>query len=714
MAPKTHDINLLFHPKKKKAPPLVKKESSESTSTPPADRKPRPAGATRPSPKPKLEPDEDVKPSPLPEGDYQEFKLMSTDRKGWRYDIMKFDTRKAVDINGWEKPVKLNRKELKREGSGVETPPQAVGPMLGLDGKPVIGADGRLVMVDADGRPILAQNGMMTPSQMAAKAKEEKNAKKKKFQKKTKQVFPVADEVRQMRKEERYPWVFEDGRQSEVWVGMMEEAAKSTTHALFMPASGEVFKFVPCHRWYKFQKKPTHIIPTLEEAEKLMAQMQKNKDPERWLLHKRNGQGPSAATSAIFKAEFEGRTVAGGSSLVYASHQSLGPGGRRLKTVDSGMRGLFDEDDEEGVDTKRKREKEFGGEGDMDEMEYESDFADDDDKMEPEGMNDDEAKELEACNFHERLKREYKSANKARDDGAVDDEDEEDDNDHLTNAGKAVKKLVQKREQGGVSDSDEEKNPYVSEGEEEDDDEPPPPPTPPTQPEEPPATTVPPTPPKPANRAFQGGGKGTSSKPGSRSASPAPAAAPNLGGIGHSVVAKRATSPKAPKLKTNGASGSRATSPLAPSRASSPPAPSTPSGTPSSRATSPHAGSASVHRPSAKRKATDDASTSNAPSPAPSGAQQPKMKKRKAVPSGVPTAPPGELRDEMVIEWLRNTPNASTRDCIQYFQPCLTDDEKKARFTALVKEVAVLKGGVLTLKASYRDGSVGAASPSPA
>lgn len=59
------------------------------------------------------------------------------------------------------------------------------------------------------------------------------------------------------------------------------------------------------------------------------------------------------------------------------------------------MRGLFEQDDEEGVDTKRKREKEYGGEGDMDEMEYEDDFADDEEKMEPEGMDDDEAKELE-------------------------------------------------------------------------------------------------------------------------------------------------------------------------------------------------------------------------------------------------------------------------------------------------------------------------------
>lgn len=56
----------------------------------------------------------------------------------------------------------------------------------------------------------------------------------------------------------------------------------------------------------------------------------------------------------------------------------------------------------------------------------------------------------------------------------------------------------------------------------------------------------------------------------------------------------------------------------------------------------------------------------------------------------------------MVIEWLKNTPNATTRDCIQYFQPYLTDEAKKSKFTALIKEVAQLKGGVVVLRSAYR------------
>jgi len=93
----------------------------------------------------------------------------------------------------------------------------------------------------------------------------------------------------------------------------------------------------------------------------------------------------------MFKAEAEGRTVSGPSSMVLTSSQSLGPGGRKLKTVDSGVNQLFDEG-EDGEGGGRRRE--LGGDGDMDEQVYEEDFADDEEPMEIE-EKDDEAKEIE-------------------------------------------------------------------------------------------------------------------------------------------------------------------------------------------------------------------------------------------------------------------------------------------------------------------------------
>ena len=240
MAPRPSP-SLLFHPKKPAKQEVVQRAS------PPVRPKPT---------KLKEDEDEELK---LPEGPYQEFRLLSSALNGWKYDVMKFDSRRSVDIFRWSRPIKLNRKDLRREEAS-NVIPEAVAPMLGPDGKPVIGSDGRMVMVDSEGRPIQnTTNGGAGSSQDKGKAKD-----KKRFTKKTRQVYFVPEEVRQLRREERYPWVMEDSSpsQNEVWIGQMEDASKSETHAFFMPAANDVFKFVPAHRWYKFQKRLKHDLPT--------------------------------------------------------------------------------------------------------------------------------------------------------------------------------------------------------------------------------------------------------------------------------------------------------------------------------------------------------------------------------------------------------------------------------------------------------------------
>ncbi|KAJ7095386.1 transcription initiation factor [Mycena belliarum] len=651
MGPKPN-LATLFHPKKgaKKDTPISSPKKSSAV------------------PRPKPVPKDDEEELKLPDTPFQEFKVMSSALNGWKYDVMKFDARKPVDLTTWRAPIKLNRKEMRRDDPSAGQ--VAVGPMLGLDGKPVVGPDGKFVMVDAEGRPIQADSGK------DAKGKGPAVNGKKKFQKKTRQVYVVPEEVRQLRREERYPWVMEDATQAETWVGQLEDISKSGTHAFFMPAANDIFKFVPAHRWYKFQKKVKHDLPTdTVTMESAYTQSQKL-DPQQW-LYSRNGKKPSEETAAMFKAESEGRALAGSSSLVHSAGQSLAPGGRKLKTVDSGMSNLFGDGDDEDGGAKRRREKEYGGEGDLDEIVYEDDFADDEEKMDVEA-EDEETKDIE-----ERLKKEYKTANKQRD-GHIDESDDEE-LPGMTKQAKAMQKLIRTREGNDAYDSDDEKNPYASSEEEEEETpvepviiQPPVPPQPPTDSRAGPGPQ-PPIPPA-AGRPPSG------SKVGSRAASPA--LSPGLGG--HSVVAKRATSPKAPKQKANGAS--RGNSPLA-SRATSPVA--------NSRATSPAAGglaSPSVNGSQKKRKAIDEAGSPSPTSPNGQGAP-PKAKKRKANNAVVPT---GELEDRMVIEWLRNTPNATTRDCIQYFQPYLTDEAKKSKFTALIKEVAQLKGGVVVLRNAYR------------
>jgi transcription initiation factor TFIIF subunit alpha len=633
----------LFHPKKK--PQVV--QSPPKASTP------------RPAPRPEPE-DDDVK---LPEGPYQEYKIMSSPSTGWKYNVMKFNSREPVDVMTWQEPVKLNRKDPRRQETSGSGSQEAVRPMLGLDGKPVIGADGRIVMVDAEGRPIHPAEGSSNGKD--GKDKGATNNGKKKFQKKTRQVFIVPEAIRQLRREEKYPWVIEDGPGSEVWVGQMEEVSKAETHGFFMPTSESKFQFVSAHRWYKFQKKQNHTQLTAEEVDKLMEQQKKNRDPEFWLLRRRNGQPPSAATSAIFKAEAEGRILIGGSgSLVQHAGQSLGPGGRRLKAGDN--KSTNDMDDEDGRPRRRKREDD--GEGDMDEMLFEEEFADDD-EMEPVDNDDEEAKELE-----ERLKKEYKSANKQRE-GYMDESDE-DEEDELTKDGKAMKKLIRNLEKNNAYDSDEERNPYASSEDEEEEEEPPAPVTEPAvqpQPSQAPSRSG--SHPPPLKTPSQSKLPSTT---GSRATSPA---APALGG--HSVVAKRATSPKAPKAKTNGVG--HVNSPL--------------SGGPSSRATSPATGSRAgspaatspatpIQKPTKKRKATDEPGP-NAQSPGANSA-----KKRKSMAAA--DAPPVEAKT--VIDWLRNTPGATTKDCIKQFTKYLKDKPKRDQFTTMMRQLAVVKDGVLMLR----------------
>lgn len=271
----------LFHVQKNKDRFLKRSATPTSTSTPSPPHpngvdgsKPSPSSTPRPRrppPPPKVKKEEEGEDPNGPfSGEFQEFRLMSSNLNGWRYDVMKFESRKPVDLDKWQHPIKLNRKEPKREPESRDGPgiglPTAVAPMLGPDGKPVIGVDGKMVMVDAEGKPI---HGERASGAAAAKPKE-KGPGRKKFQKKTKQVFLVPEATRQLRREERYPWIMEDAVGEETWVGMLDDVHKADTHAMFLPTADNVFKFVPPHRWYRFHKR-NYKIPSLEEAEKLVS-----------------------------------------------------------------------------------------------------------------------------------------------------------------------------------------------------------------------------------------------------------------------------------------------------------------------------------------------------------------------------------------------------------------------------------------------------------
>ena len=178
---------------------------------------------------------------------------------------------------------------------------------------------------------------------------------------------------------------------------------------------------------------------------------------------------------------------------------------------------------------------------------------------------------------------------------------------------------------------------------------------------------------------------------GSRPASPT--LSPGHGG--HSVVALRATSPKMPKPKTtitsrgNSPLGSQ-TSPLAGSRATSPATTDIPNGT-------------GTNQKALKRKA-DDTSAENAAVNVVN--DQHKAKKRKAPATDVtPIEVSSEELERLLVEWLKNTTGATTKDCIKHFGPYIA--EKRPEFASMVRKVAQLKNGVLICKPR------GTSAPSP-
>lgn len=305
---------------------------------------------------------------------------------------------------------------------------------------------------------------------------------------------------------------------------------------------------------------------------------------------------------------------------------------------------------------------------------------------------------MNAVFLQERLKKEYRTANKQGDTG-VHVTDDEDESQGINKQAKAMQKLIRNREGNDVYESEEDKNPYASSVstsflpfsntsysfQEEEEDEP----------------VVLST----ATAAIQEQQQKIESKAQTTKAAPVPsrssadsvsgsrAVSPSLppGQSGHSLVAKRATSPQTPKPKPPNLV--RGSSPL---------------GGQLSTVQSPVATdgiNGDATKGTLKRKA--DHSTSPAPGPNPD-TQPPKQKKRKAATQGASISSV-EL-ESMLLEWLKTVTNATTRDCIHHFTPYLVDAEKKAEFSAMVRKHATLKNGVLVARVGIRATS---SAPSP-
>ena len=210
-----------------------------------------------------------------------------------------------------------------------------------------------------------------------------------------------------------------------------------------------------------------------------MAAYQKHRNPEQWLASRagRGTPGSQDPNSPAVKVEENANPhIIQTASLVYESGQSAGPGGRKLRAVNKGSLFGDDDDDEDTKHASRRRERELGGEGDADELDFEEDFADDDEKYPEDNQDDEDAKELEVrsldldhsdsgfltVRIQERIKKEYRKAKAIANEDQLEESDDEDDQ-KLSGAGKQMRKMLKKNDKSGqYDDSDEDKNPYAS------------------------------------------------------------------------------------------------------------------------------------------------------------------------------------------------------------------------------------------------------------
>ncbi|KAG8831471.1 hypothetical protein FRC18_006474 [Serendipita sp. 400] len=357
-------------------------------------------------------------------------------------------------------------------------------PLKGPDGQVVIGSNGQPVMVtpaiaaQAKGGRLpyipgvtaepkgkkgkVAQRGPGGAPGAAGKPGEGKPGEgRKRGGKKTRQVFLIPEHTRKLRKEERFPWLWEDSSGKEVWEGRRVERNKVKMQLLQVCRDG-TFRWYPARKHYMFTKLPTWTVLGAEEANEQFEKEQKRKNP---LYFAQNTPYTSISRAFAHQARLEDMdqkkaSTFGGEATVTRSQNlfRLVDRGRPVSSFEKDEDD-FEAGDEETKKFKQEREQElFGMEGDMDEMEFEEEIADDDERVHADG-NEEEEKEQE-----ERLKREWRQANKTN--AEVDDYAITGRPIRLDKAGKRMKKILRGQDKSGtLYESDSDKDPYASQEE---------------------------------------------------------------------------------------------------------------------------------------------------------------------------------------------------------------------------------------------------------
>ncbi|KAF8941716.1 hypothetical protein BGZ47_007259 [Haplosporangium gracile] len=375
-------------------------------------------------------------PQPVP-GTYTDYKLVSTSRDVLHH-VMRFHGQKIVTPNSFTAPVKLHRKKNENPHRGYygkysqynqqqQTAKDATG-----DKKDGAAAAAGAV---AAGTALTAAGGATagaagTPGGAAAPAATGANTaliapygggvrnKQMLFKKRTRQIYIANEDERKKKEIEAAPWVLDDYDSQNNWTGQLE-GGQGANYVLFVFAE-DGFKVVPADKWYKFSPKLQYATLTAEEAEEQYQKSQKQSNSIRWLMRSKNKKAEDGEEGGEEDIETE-----------------------QLLAVDHDDDAGYDED--EAKDRKKKR----GKHGDVDEMDFDEVWQDDEEMPADMPGFDDDAKDDPRNKHGPQM-------------DSDEDEDDEEDRARLNETGKAVKKALRKLEKNKAYEDDDDKDPYAS------------------------------------------------------------------------------------------------------------------------------------------------------------------------------------------------------------------------------------------------------------
>ncbi|KAF9138468.1 hypothetical protein BGX30_009121 [Mortierella sp. GBA39] len=357
-------------------------------------------------------------PQPVP-GTYTDYKLVSTSRDVLHH-VMRFHGQKIITPNSFTPPVKLHRKKNENQHRGYYGRYSQYNQQQQQQAAKDATGDKKDGAAAATGTPGGAAAPATTGANTALIAPYGGGVRNKQmlFKKRTRQIYIANEDERKKKEIEAAPWVLDDYDSQNNWTGQLE-GGQGANYVLFVFAE-DGFKVVPADKWYKFSPKLQYATLTAEEAEEQFQKSQKQSNSIRWLMRSKNKKTEDGEEGGEEDIETE-----------------------QLLAVDHDDDAGYDED--EAKDRKKKR----GKHGDVDEMDFDEVWQDDEEMPADMPGFDDDAKD-DPRNKHGTQM------------DSDEDEDDEDDPARLNETGKAVKKALRKLEKNKAYDDDDDKDPYAS------------------------------------------------------------------------------------------------------------------------------------------------------------------------------------------------------------------------------------------------------------